>query len=75
MRKVSILPVDDWKHCPLYTFDAADDLLRVVLGGRRIIKKKKNTVIPILPYSTPEHECSTRCHDQYITTSLPTITD
>ncbi len=26
--------------CLLYTFDAADDLLCVALGGRRIIKKK-----------------------------------
>ena len=29
--------------CLLYTSDAADDLLCVDLGGRRIIKKKKNT--------------------------------
>src|SRR5680860_323865 len=29
-------------HCLLYTSDAADDLLCVDLGGRRIIKKKKN---------------------------------
>src|SRR5680860_1641664 len=28
-----------WKHCLLYTSDAADDLLCVDLGGRRIIKK------------------------------------
>ena len=27
--------------CLLYTSDAADDLLCVDLGGRRIIKKKK----------------------------------
>ena len=27
--------------CPLYTSDAADDLLRVDLGGRRLLKKKK----------------------------------
>ncbi len=32
------------KVCPLYTSDAADDLLCVDLGGRRIIKKKKKTV-------------------------------
>ena len=32
--------------CLLYTSDAADDLLCVDLGGRRIIKKKKN-------YDTP----------------------
>src|SRR5680860_1926577 len=29
--------------CLLYTSDAADDLLCVDLGGRRIIKKKKDT--------------------------------
>ena len=29
--------------CLLYTSDAADDLLCVDLGGRRIIKKKKPT--------------------------------
>ena len=29
--------------CLLYTSDAADDLLCVDLGGRRIIKKTKNT--------------------------------
>src|SRR5680860_1704821 len=28
-------------HCLLYTSDAADDLLCVDLGGRRIIKQKK----------------------------------
>src|SRR5450756_3244916 len=31
----------DPKPCLLYTSDAADDLLCVDLGGRRIIKKKK----------------------------------
>ena len=31
--------------CLLYTSDAADDLLCVDLGGRRIIKKKTNTAI------------------------------
>jgi len=30
-------------NCLLYTSDAADDLLCVDLGGRRIIKKKKNS--------------------------------
>ena len=29
-----------FKDCLLYTSDAADDLLCVDLGGRRIIKKK-----------------------------------
>src|SRR5665254_29408 len=31
----------DFYLCLLYTSDAADDLTRVDLGGRRIIKKKK----------------------------------
>ena len=30
------------KHCLLYTSDAADERSSVDLGGRRIIKKKKN---------------------------------
>ena len=30
------------RNCLLYTSDAADDLLCVDLGGRRIIKKKKS---------------------------------
>ena len=30
----------DVRGCRLYTSDAADDLLRVDLGGRRIINKK-----------------------------------
>ena len=29
-------------HCLLYTSDAADDLTRVDLGGRRIIKNHEN---------------------------------
>src|SRR5665811_826611 len=33
--------VDHCTRCLLYTSDAADDLTRVDLGGRRIIKKKK----------------------------------
>ena len=33
---------EQMKHCLLYTSDAADELLCVDLGGRRIIKKKKN---------------------------------
>ena len=36
MRTRRPLPI-----CLLYTSDAADDSLRVDLGGRRIIKKKK----------------------------------
>ena len=34
-----------WNHaCLLYTSDAADDLLCVDLGGRRIIKKTKTSL-------------------------------
>src|SRR5665811_2162467 len=36
------LPVEP---CLLYTSDAADDLTRVDLGGRRIIKKKKKRMM------------------------------
>eukprot|EP00657_Telonema_sp_P-1_P009733 TRINITY_DN3972_c0_g1_i1.p1 TRINITY_DN3972_c0_g1~~TRINITY_DN3972_c0_g1_i1.p1 ORF type:complete len:100 (+),score=49.27 TRINITY_DN3972_c0_g1_i1:117-416(+) len=35
-------PPTNTSSCLLYTSDAADDLLCVDLGGRRIIKKKKN---------------------------------
>ena len=35
------------KACLLYTSDAADDLLCVDLGGRRILKKKKTTSITV----------------------------
>src|SRR5450756_3096741 len=36
---------EEAKNCLLYTSDAADDLLCVDLGGRRIIKKKKKTIL------------------------------
>ena len=38
--------------CLLYTSDAADDLLCVDLGGRRIIKKKKRKKekVPVISY-------------------------
>ena len=44
--------------CLLYTSDAADDLLCVDLGGRRLIKKKHpiNTVIEIATESTIHRE-------------------
>ena len=35
---------DGQRACLLYTSDAADDLLCVDLGGRRLIKKKKKKV-------------------------------
>ena len=37
------LRVHNEATCLLYTSDAADDLLCVDLGGRRIIQKKKKT--------------------------------
>src|SRR5450756_235791 len=37
--RADVIPL--FKNCLLYTSDAADDLLCVDLGGRRIIKKKK----------------------------------
>ena len=42
-----------FKDCLLYTSDAADDLLCVDLGGRRIIKKKKKNTAQI--YSATQH--------------------
>ncbi len=43
-RKIIILDKKpEYKDCLLYTSDAADDLLCVDLGGRRIIKKKNKT--------------------------------
>ena len=37
-------PADDsYQACLLYTSDAADDLLCVDLGGRRLLKKKNTT--------------------------------
>ena len=40
---VSRMQISQARACLLYTSDAADDLLCVDLGGRRIIKKKIDT--------------------------------
>ncbi|GAB5779886.1 hypothetical protein JMUB7523_26450 [Staphylococcus aureus] len=40
-RQVHTVSVGQYLSCLLYTSDAADDLTRVDLGGRRIIKKKE----------------------------------
>src|SRR5450756_1404784 len=40
-KKYASIGTERSKGCLLYTSDAADDLLCVDLGGRRIIKKKK----------------------------------
>ena len=45
--------VDLVSDCLLYTSDAADDLTRVDLGGRRIIKKKKTPHPPPPPPDAP----------------------
>ena len=37
--------VEAFGHCLLYTSDAADELLCVDFGGRRIIKKKQHNNI------------------------------
>ena len=43
-----------YNFCLLYTSDAADDLLCVDLGGRRIIKKKKTQkTTPNTQYTNP----------------------
>ena len=42
-------------NCLLYTSDAADDLLCVDLGGRRLIKKKKHTNTVSIPAITFHH--------------------
>ena len=38
------------QHCLLYTSDAADERSSVDLGGRRIIKKKKQTCVQVTQY-------------------------
>ena len=42
MTKAQELGATDYMICLLYTSDAADERSSVDLGGRRIIKKKKN---------------------------------
>ena len=55
-RLIEVLALD--RDCLLYTSDAADDLLCVDLGGRRIIKKKKH-VCRIIMHRVA-HELSTQ---------------
>ena len=46
--------VSDYERaCLLYTSDAADDLLCVDLGGRRIIKKKKFSITHAMSHTPP----------------------
>ena len=52
MTRMEIVDYDSlYIACLLYTSDAADDLLCVDLGGRRIIKKKNKKV------NTASHIC------------------
>ena len=52
-HQVTFSTTDPSSTCLLYTSDAADDLLCVDLGGRRIIKKKQQ--LPILAQAMNEH--------------------
>ena len=49
------MPMERIEACLLYTSDAADDLLCVDLGGRRIIKKKKHISQLLTAYNTMKH--------------------
>ena len=50
-----------YEGCPLYTSDAADDLLCVALGSRRILKTKKNNtkILQNTTNTTPHHDYHT----------------
>ena len=50
-RELELLEWTFLRPCLLYTSDAADDLLCVDLGGRRIIKKKKSIKIILFEIS------------------------
>ena len=43
-----------YNYCLLYTSDAADERSSVDLGGRRIIKKKKNTTLHSLSHNNTQ---------------------
>ena len=63
-RRIETYCIADIQACLLYTSDAADERSSVDLGGRRIIKKKKNTMIQRTPLnynsSNSEAESSRR---------------
>ena len=52
-QDVTLIIAPPFTHCLLYTSDAADDLLCVDLGSRRIIKKKNK--IPACPTISHHH--------------------
>ena len=49
--------------CLLYTSDAADERSSVDLGGRRIIKKKKSTILLFIRLYTIKKEIAERIRD------------
>ena len=61
--------------CLLYTSDAADDLLCVDLGGRRIIKKKKQSHLEQENYSEEHVQKHTTydIHNNSTTTNIPIL--
>ena len=67
MVGVKVRNLDKLGGCLLYTSDAADDLICVDLGGRRIITKKKDqqiigiTARVVIP-SLPDHACEISIH-------------
>ena len=46
-KKIPHLEIEQYCICLLYTSDAADERSSVDLGGRRIIKKKKQTEVEV----------------------------
>eukprot|EP00831_Metopus_contortus_P066871 TRINITY_DN5963_c0_g1_i2.p2 TRINITY_DN5963_c0_g1~~TRINITY_DN5963_c0_g1_i2.p2 ORF type:complete len:105 (+),score=14.77 TRINITY_DN5963_c0_g1_i2:502-816(+) len=58
INKTNILKSVAIYGCLLYTSDAADDTPCVDLGGRRIIKKKKQIQSNRPPYKRKNNECN-----------------
>ena len=61
-------------NCLLYTSDAADDLLCVDLGGRRIIKKKKNHKTPTAKINQTYTEANNTTNSTRNTTRINSTT-
>ena len=58
-----------WRICLLYTSEAADDLLCVDLGGRRIIKKKtffRRQHLDVFYIVAIVRCASAKAHDRYL---------
>ena len=60
-----------WCNCLLYTSDAADDLLCVDLGGRRIIKKKNK----YCNRKAPQHRSQSNKMTKYTAQAVRDILD